>query len=166
MPSSWPIKRSISTPTYSVESTSCCSSCQLCLSSACRACGHVAGHCEASFAAAAGLNSCRAVGLWRQATLSETASTPGIPDALASPGGILSTDQTLNPTFSTWNHVYVWYCTSDSSLGENLLACRCRRGRERRPMPLQCTRCLALHDSCPHQEQALLLRLNPDPKPC
>eukprot|EP00026_Physarum_polycephalum_P010167 Phypoly_transcript_10319.p1 GENE.Phypoly_transcript_10319~~Phypoly_transcript_10319.p1 ORF type:complete len:378 (+),score=53.45 Phypoly_transcript_10319:114-1247(+) len=31
--------------------------------------------------------------------------------------GILSSTPSLNPYFYNWNHVYVWYCSSDSHLG-------------------------------------------------
>jgi hypothetical protein len=33
-------------------------------------------------------------------------------------GGILSSDCDLNPDFCGANHVYQWYCTSDSHLGD------------------------------------------------
>lgn len=52
-----------------------------------------------------------------QETISDTATASGIPNILAQPGGILSTDGSKNPAFADWNHVYIWYCTSDSSLG-------------------------------------------------
>lgn len=58
-----------------------------------------------------------------QETISDTQTAPGIPDNLAQPGGILSTDADQSPIFATWNHVYVWYCTSDSSLGEAPFLC-------------------------------------------
>ncbi|EIE18482.1 hypothetical protein COCSUDRAFT_60148 [Coccomyxa subellipsoidea C-169] len=32
--------------------------------------------------------------------------------------GITSTDAAQNPDFSSWNHVHVWYCSSDSHLGD------------------------------------------------
>jgi len=31
--------------------------------------------------------------------------------------GILASTPSLNPNFYNWNHVYVWYCSSDSHLG-------------------------------------------------
>jgi len=35
----------------------------------------------------------------------------------AAHGGILSSDQSINPYFYNANHVYIWYCSSDSHLG-------------------------------------------------
>lgn len=32
--------------------------------------------------------------------------------------GILSEDAAANPYFHDWNHVFVWYCSSDSHLGD------------------------------------------------
>ena len=32
--------------------------------------------------------------------------------------GILSDDPAENPYFSSWNHVAIWYCSSDSHLGD------------------------------------------------
>lgn len=32
--------------------------------------------------------------------------------------GILSDDPAANPTFHDWNHVAIWYCSSDSHLGD------------------------------------------------
>ena len=45
-------------------------------------------------------------------------SVEGVPDIVLQPRGILSEDPEENPYFSTWSHVYVWYCSSDSHLGE------------------------------------------------
>lgn len=47
---------------------------------------------------------------------------PGVPDKLSQPGGILSASRASNPLFADWNHVYLWYCTSDSHLGAHLAA--------------------------------------------
>ena len=43
---------------------------------------------------------------------------PGIPDIIAQPLGILSAARADNPHFADWNHVCLWYCTSDSHLGD------------------------------------------------
>ena len=52
--------------------------------------------------------------------------------------GILSDDPAENPYFSSWNHVAVWYCSSDSHLGDApagassanalVISMLCRRG--------------------------------------
>lgn len=47
-----------------------------------------------------------------------TQTVPGIPDIVAQPLGIHSADARLNYEFHNWNHVYLFYCTSDSSLGD------------------------------------------------
>lgn len=50
--------------------------------------------------------------------MSKGQQMPGIPDIIAQPFGILSATHADNPLFADWNHVYLWYCTSDSHLGE------------------------------------------------
>eukprot|EP00884_Botryococcus_braunii_P020346 jgi/Botrbrau1/6996/Bobra.0165s0026.1 len=46
------------------------------------------------------------------------AHAEGIPDVVLRPDGILSRDPERNPLFFTWSHVYIWYCSSDSHLGD------------------------------------------------
>ena len=41
----------------------------------------------------------------------------GIPDVVVQPLGIHSADPARNYAFHNWNHVYAYYCTSDSFLG-------------------------------------------------
>ena len=45
-------------------------------------------------------------------------SIAGIPEILTQPRGILSDDPLQNPNFHDWTHVYLWYCSSDSHLGD------------------------------------------------
>ncbi len=40
-----------------------------------------------------------------------------VPDGLAQPRGVLSDREAENPVFWDYNHVFVWYCSSDSHLG-------------------------------------------------
>ena len=40
-----------------------------------------------------------------------------VPDVLAQPRGVLSDQPDENPVFWDYNHVFVWYCSSDSHLG-------------------------------------------------
>lgn len=53
-----------------------------------------------------------------QPEMSEQISFPGVPDIVAQPSGVLSNDPAANPSFHDWNHVYLWYCSSDSFLGD------------------------------------------------
>lgn len=80
--------------------------------------------------------SCPAAQLWRrhrasspclrvQEVIATGASVEGIPDIVAQPRGIHSADPARNYVFHNWNHVYVYYCTSDSSLGASLLDANC-----------------------------------------
>ena len=41
-----------------------------------------------------------------------------VPDVYLQTHGITSTDPAQNPSFHGWNHVHVWYCSSDSHLGD------------------------------------------------
>ncbi|CAL8465970.1 g5506 [Coccomyxa elongata] len=43
---------------------------------------------------------------------------PGLPDVVLQSHGITSVEADLNPSFASWNHVHVWYCSSDSHLGD------------------------------------------------
>lgn len=56
-----------------------------------------------------------------QETLDGTTVTEGLPQILTNTSGILSPHAEENPAFADWTHVYLWYCTSDSGLGEILL---------------------------------------------
>ena len=58
--------------------------------------------------------------------MAEDASMSVVPDILAQPGGILSDRQDENPVFWDYNHVFVWYCSSDSHLGAQLQWCMAR----------------------------------------
>ena len=42
----------------------------------------------------------------------------GIPDVVFPNHGILSANLQENPYFGSWNRVHLWYCSSDSHLGE------------------------------------------------
>jgi Pectinacetylesterase len=55
--------------------------------------------------------------LWPQEVIGSGISVEGIPDAVVQPRGIHSADPARNYAFHNWNHVYAYYCTSDSFLG-------------------------------------------------
>ena len=42
----------------------------------------------------------------------------GVPDVVFPKHGILSASLQENPYFGSWNRVHLWYCSSDSHLGE------------------------------------------------
>lgn len=42
----------------------------------------------------------------------------GLPDIVLQSHGVTSVDADKNPSFASWNHVHVWYCSSDSHLGD------------------------------------------------
>ncbi|KAK9902182.1 hypothetical protein WJX75_007070 [Coccomyxa subellipsoidea] len=52
------------------------------------------------------------------AQTSARTSVPGLPDVVLQSHGITSWDPAQNPHFNSWNHVHVWYCSSDSHLGD------------------------------------------------
>ena len=52
-----------------------------------------------------------------QETMAGDSHMPGVPGLLARPRGILSDREEDNPVFWDANHVFVWYCSSDSHLG-------------------------------------------------
>ena len=41
-----------------------------------------------------------------------------VPDVFLQTRGITSTDPAQNPSFHGWNQVHIWYCSSDSHLGD------------------------------------------------
>ena len=49
--------------------------------------------------------------------MADDAHMASVPDTLAQPSGILSDREAENPVFWDYNHVFVWYCSSDSHLG-------------------------------------------------
>lgn len=57
-----------------------------------------------------------------QASIAVNVSVPAITDLVAQPLGIHSPNAQRNYAFYNWNQVDVWYCTSDSFLGELLEA--------------------------------------------
>lgn len=60
-----------------------------------------------------------------QEVIASGTSAEGIPDAVVQPLGIHSADPARNYAFHNWNHVYVYYCTSDSSLGTRVRSSCC-----------------------------------------
>lgn len=73
-------------------------------------------------------------------SLARGQSVPGIPDILTQPAGILSTDPRQNRFFHDWTHVYVWYCSSDSHLGDAAAGGCCCGQICRHPSHRQCCR--------------------------
>lgn len=51
-------------------------------------------------------------------SLSPGDKVQGVPDVVLPLNGILSANPVENPFWAGWNHVYIWYCTSDSHLGD------------------------------------------------
>ena len=49
---------------------------------------------------------------------SAAAHQDGIPDKVLRSAGITSIEAELNPFYSSWAHVHIWYCSSDSHLGD------------------------------------------------
>ena len=52
------------------------------------------------------------------ANTSGTAHQDGIPDKVLRSAGITSIEAELNPFYSSWAHVHIWYCSSDSHLSD------------------------------------------------
>ena len=52
------------------------------------------------------------------ADTSATAHQDGIPDKVLRSAGITSIEAELNPFYSSWAHVHIWYCSSDSHLSD------------------------------------------------
>ena len=52
------------------------------------------------------------------ANTSATAHQDGIPDKVLRSAGITSIEAELNPFYSSWAHVHIWYCSSDSHLSD------------------------------------------------
>jgi len=49
---------------------------------------------------------------------SATDHVDGIPDKVMQSAGITSIEAFDNPDFHSWAHVHIWYCSSDSHLGD------------------------------------------------
>ncbi|KAK9839253.1 hypothetical protein WJX81_004396 [Elliptochloris bilobata] len=88
---------------------------------------------------------------------SASAHVDGVPDVVLQSHGILSEDPAANPYFHSWNHVSVWYCSSDSHLGdapaegEGLAAIRPAAAPAR---VSQARGCLAAHDAAHNASRA------------
>ena len=50
--------------------------------------------------------------------MSASAHVKGIPNKVICSAGITSIDPELNPSYHSWAHVHIWYCSSDSHLSD------------------------------------------------
>ena len=49
---------------------------------------------------------------------SATTQVDSVPDVVMQTAGITSIDWWLNPSYHSWAHVHIWYCSSDSHLSD------------------------------------------------